>query len=221
MNKNEFEVMKKTLSTGEFDGLTIRAVNTPRFMAELGGREIWLDGKRGLITNREDLSSDFVLQRLKKSLTTSNLGESLPAIGLDTATKQTESCSLYFNLSEYGRDTYTGFLRLPNLENHIAKDELAGQSPEALLGLEVTAQGRIRFNLVESEPCADKAGFDRVKHGNLVTVYLNSNTGEYLAIKTNACHAKYAPLAHLKWSEITDEDLLKALSFAPVAEIYQ
>jgi len=220
MNKNEFEVMKKTLSTGEFDGLSIRVVNAPRFFVKLGDREFWLDGKDGQ-SNRKDFNPSYILERLRASLTTKDLGESFAYIGADRVTADSERRNLSLNLSHYGVNTYTGVLAVPNLANHIEKAELSNESPESVVGLETSKPNRIIFNLVGSFPCANKDGFDRVKHGALATVYLNSNTGEYLAEKTDACRAKYAPLAHLKPSEITNTDLVKALGSAPVELIYQ
>ena len=44
---------------------------------------------------------------------------------------------------------------------------------------------------------------------------------EYLAEKTEACKAEYAPMAHLEPSDIIDEDLVKAMSFAPTETIYR
>ena len=60
-----------------------------------------------------------------------------------------------------------------------------------------------------------------MKEGRFATVYLNTDTGEYLAEKTEACKAEYAPMAHLDPSEITNEDLVKAMGFAPNEVIYQ
>jgi hypothetical protein len=60
-----------------------------------------------------------------------------------------------------------------------------------------------------------------VKRGRFAIVYLNSNTGDYWAEKTEACKKEYAPLAHLKASDISDEDLVRAMGFAPSSEIYR
>jgi len=218
MNKNE--MMKKILGAGEVGGFKIRVVNTPRFMVQAGDREIWLDGKHGL-EKRQDGLDNWVLRTLRERLTSSDLGESFAYIGADKITSKSESQTLHLNLSHYGVESYKGFLTANRLANHIALTEAENQSPEALVGLETTKQNRIIFNFVGSQSCADKKGYDRVKRGKFATVYLNTDTGEYLAEKTDACKAEYAPMAHLDPSEITDEDLVKAMGFAPNEVIYQ
>jgi len=208
------------LCTGEVGGFKIRVVNTPRFMVQAGDREIWLDGKHGL-EKRQDGLDNWVLRTLRERLTTSDLGESFAYIGADKITSKSESQTLHLNLSHYGVESYKGFLTANRLANHIALTEDENQSPEALIGLETTKQNRIIFNLVGSKPCTTKKGYDRVKEGRFATVYLNTDTGEYLAEKTEACKAEYAPMAHLDPSEITNEDLVKAMGFAPNEVIYQ
>lgn len=149
------------------------------------------------------------------------MGESFAYIGADKITSKSESHTLHLNLSHYGVETYRGFLPANQLANYIALTEAENQSPEALVGLETTRQNRIIFNFVGSKPFADKKGYDRVVQGRLATVYLNTDTGEYLAEKTEACKVEYAPMAHLDPSEITDEDLVKAMSFAPTEAVYR
>ena len=218
MNKNE--MMKKILGAGEIDGLKIRVVNTPRFVVQAGDREIWLDGKHGL-EKRHDGLDNWVLRTLREKLTASDLGESFAYIGADKITSKSESQTLHLNLSHYGVESYKGFLTANQLANHIVLTEAENQSPEALVGLETTKQNRIIFNFVGSKSCADKGGYDRVVEGRFATVYLNTDTGEYLAEKTEACKAEYAPMAHLEPLDITDEDLVKAMSFAPIEAIYR
>ena len=222
MQKTEIDTLKKIFSTGEFDGLNIRVVNAPRFYisSKGGDLEVWLDGKNGL-SNRNDYSPDFILKRLREKLTTSDVGESFPYVGVDTVTNQSEKRTLHLALQEYGVNSYTGTLPVPDLMNHILKDEYGNESPESIAGIESQKSNRVLFNLVGSAPSNDRPGYDRVMHGEYATVYLNSKTGEYLAEKTEACKAQYAPLAHLSPSEVSDDELIKAMGFAPVEVIYR
>lgn len=222
MNKQEFETMKKIFSAGEFDGVKVKVVNTPRFYVKVGANnEIWLDGKQGLANSR-DHNRDWVLKRLKASLTSShNLGESFAWVCADRVTSDTENNTLHLSLGHYGVNEYQGTLKTKRLANLIALNEGSNESIEAAIGLNEVRNNRLVFNLVGSESCSTKAGYDRVMMGKYVTVYLNSNTGEYVAEKTEACKKHYAPLAHLSPSEISDEDLIKAMGFAPSEEIYQ
>jgi hypothetical protein len=66
-----------------------------------------------------------------------------------------------------------------------------------------------------------KKGYDRVVEGKYATVYLRTTTGEYLAVKKDSCKAAYAPLAHLAAGDVTDEDLVRAMTFAPIEEVYR
>jgi hypothetical protein len=222
MQKNEFEVMKKIFSNGEFDGLNIRVVNAPRFHVEskAGDMDVFLDGEKGL-SNRNDYSPDFILTRLRERLTTSDVGESFPYVGVDTVTNQSEKRTLHLALQEYGVNSYAGTLLVPDLMNHILKDEYGNESPESIAGIESQKSNRVLFNLVGSAASNERPGFDRVMHGEYATVYLNSKTGEWLAEKTEACKAQYAPLAHLSPADVTNDDLIKAMGFAPVEVIYR
>jgi hypothetical protein len=220
MIKQKFEILKKIFSAGEVTGYKIRVVNTPRFLVEVGDKNIWLDGKYGL-ENRRDGNNDWVLRNLREKLTTSEIGESFAYIGVDKVTAMSENQTLHLNLSHYGVESYKGFLTANRLANHIALSESNNQSPEAIIGLETIKQNRIIFNFVGSKPCLDKKDYDRVLEGKLALIYLNSNTGEYLAEKTHACNALYAPLAHIAAMDITDEDLVKAMGFAPTEVIYR
>ena len=218
MNKNE--MMKKIFGNGEVGGFKIRVVNTPRFIVQAGDREIWLDGKHGLEDRRDGLDN-WVLRNLREKLTSTDLGESFAYVGADKLNSMVENKTLHLNLSHYGVETYVGILTAPKLANHIALTDAENQSPEALIGLETTKQNRIIFNFVGSKPCTTKQGYDRVKEGRFATVYLNTDTGEYLAEKTEACKTQYAPMAHIDPLEISDEDLVKAMGFAPTEVIYQ
>jgi len=219
MNNKDLAILQKTLSTGKFDGLSIRVVNTPRLLVTLGDKEFWLDSKDGL-SNRKDFNPSYILERLRASFTRSDIGESFPFVAADRVSRESERRSLHLNLSEYGKDTYTGVLVAPSLEHHVAKDQDSNQSPESLIGIDTVARNRIIFNLVDSATCTDRDGFDRVMNGEFATVYLNSETGEYLAIKTEACKASYAPLAHLSAKDIDDIDLIKAMSLAPTEDVF-
>lgn len=218
---SNFEIMKKALSTGEYAGLSIRVVNTSRFLIRLPDRDEWLDGKEGLA---QELHYDrgWVLRQLKERLTmSSDLGDTAPYVAVDKVTHATERRGLSLSLHEYGRDTYSGVLAVPGLMNHIEKSSDSGnESPESIAGISSTKPSRILFNLVDAVDCTDRAGFDRVVHRRFVTVWLNSESGEYFAEKTKECKDHYAPLAHLSIDDISDDDLIRAMGMAPVAEIY-
>ena len=215
--KNDFDVMKKVFETGQVNDIQITLVNTPRFLVKVGGNEVWLDAKEGK-SNRKDLSGDWVLQRIKESLTTRHLGESFPFIGVDKMTSEKERQNLHLHL-RFGVDEYSGTLRVRQLENHIALNEGTNQSAEAIAGLDSNSANCIIFNFVDSEP-SDRAGYDRVKKGKLATAWLNTQTGDWIAEKTQACKKMYPPLAHLAPNELSNEDLIKAMGFAPNMEIY-
>lgn len=219
MNKQDYEVMKQKLSTGEFGGIELKVLTAPRIYAKVGDREYLLNGKSGRTLNRLDYHNDFILTTLRQKLTQSDIGEGFSYVGVDTVTNESEKRSLHLPLHEYGKDTYTGVLAVPNLMLHIRKDEHGNESPEAIAGIESQTSNRLLFNFVGSAPSKEREGYDRVMRGEYAIVYLNSKSGEYLAEKTPACKAAYALLAHLSPSEVTDDDLVKALGFAPVEEI--
>lgn len=222
MNKQEFETLKKIFSAGEFDGVKVKVVNTPRFLVKVGANnEMWLDGKYGL-ANKHDHNRDWVLKRLKASLTSSHdLGESFAWVCADRISSDTENNTLHLNLGHYGVNEYRGTLKTKRLANLISLNEGSNESIEAVIGLNEVRNNRLAFNLIGSESCPTMTGYDRVIRGRFATVYLNSNTGEYLAEKTEACKKQYAPLAHLNPSDISDENLVRAMGFAPSYEIYQ
>lgn len=222
MNKQEFETMKKIFSAGDIHGVNVRVVNAPRFLVKVGAsNELWLDGKNGL-ANSHGRNRDWVLQKLKASLTSSNnLGESFTWVCADRVTSDTESNSLHLNLGHYGVNEYRGTLKTKRLANLIALNEGSNESIEAVIGLNEVKNNRLVFNLVGSKSCSTKVGYDRVMMGKYATVYLNSNTGDYVAEKTEECKKQYAPLAHLSPSDISDEDLVRAMGFAPKEEIFQ
>ena len=222
MNKQELETLKKIFSAGEFDNVKVKLVNTPRFLVKVGvNTEIWLDGKNGLSHSR-DGDRDWVLRKLKASLTSSfHLGEAFQWVCADRVTSDTENGSLQLMLGHYGVNEYSGTLKTKRLETLVALNEGSIESVESVIGLNASNNNRLVFNLIGSEACTTKKGYDRVKMGRLANVYLNSNTGDFWAEKTEACKKEYAPLAHLKPDEISDEDLVKAMGFAPSEEIYQ
>ncbi|MBT8566573.1 hypothetical protein G6698_00995 [Polynucleobacter paneuropaeus] len=222
MNKQEFETLKKIFSAGEFDGVKVNVVNTPRFYVKVGANnEMWLDGKHGLANSRDN-NRDWVLKKLKAALTTSHhLGESFAWVCADRVTSETENGSLQLVLGHYGVDEYSGTLKTKRLATLVALNEGSIESVEATIGLNQSQNNRLVFNLAGSEACSTKTGYDRVKRGRFAIVYLNSNTGDYWAEKTEACKKEYAPLAHLKASDISDEDLVRAMGFAPSSEIYR
>ena len=222
MNKQELETLKKIFSAGEFDNVKVKLVNTPRFLVKVGvNTEIWLDGKSGLSHSR-DADRDWVLRRLKLSLTSSHhLGESFAWVCADRVTSDKENGLLQLMLGHYGVDKYSGTLKTKRLATLVALNEGSNESAESVIGLNDDKRNRLVFNLVGSEASATKKGYDRVKIGRYAIVYLNSNTGDYFAEKTEACKKEYAPLAHLKASDISDEDLVRAMGFAPSSEIYR
>jgi hypothetical protein len=222
MNKQEFETMKKIFSAGEFDGVQVKVVNTPRFLVKVGANnEMWLDGKHGL-SHKQDHNRDWVLRRLKESLTSSHhLRETFSWVCADRITSDKENGYLQLMLGHYGVDEYSGTLKTKRLETLVALNEGSIESVEAVIGLNKSNNNRLVFNLVGSETYTTKKGYDRMKMGKYVTLYLNSNTGDYLAEKNDACKKQYAPFAHLKASDISDEYLIKAMGFAPTEEVYQ
>jgi hypothetical protein len=211
--KNDFEVMKKVFSIGGVEGITFSQITTPRYLVKAGTQEVLIDGKTAL-SSRENPMVEWALQRIKEGLTTKHLRESFAYIAVDkkSSLKEDQSLNLYF---PYEKSEYFGTLTAKNLENHIALSDGSSQSPESIIGLEESKHNRIIFNLIGSEPCSNKKGYDRVKKGKLATVWLNTQSGEWVAERSEFCLKQYPPLAHLKPFEISNEDLIKAMAFVP------
>ncbi len=171
MNKQEFETMKKIFSAGEFDGVKVKVVNTPRFFVKVGANnEIWLDGKQGLANGR-DHNRDWVLKKLKASLTSSfHLGEAFQRVCADRVTSDTENGSLQLMLGHYGVNEYSGTLKTKRLETLVALNEGSIESVESAIGLNASTNNRLVFNLIGSEACSTKKVYDRVKMGRLSTL---------------------------------------------------
>lgn len=209
------EILKRCFSAGQVGGYKIRVVNTPRILVQVNGKNIWLDSRSGL-EQRKDGPSDWFLRNLRQTLTQSEITESFEYIGADRITAERESNTLNLNLSHHGVETYTGVLVANRLTNLIALTDGNNQCPEAIVGLDT--QTRIIFNFIGSQACVGKKGYDRVVEGKYATVYLRTTTGEYLAVKKDSCKAAYAPLAHLAAGDVTDEDLVRAMTFSPTEE---
>jgi len=209
----DFEIMKKVLASGEVGDIQVQLVTTPRYLVKAGNQKIWLEANKNYETNANSTES-WALQRIKESLTTKYMGESFPWIAVDKNSSMRENQSLQLFL-KFSEDEFSGTLKAHNLENHIAINSGENQSPEAIAGLELAKQSRIIFNLVGSEPCKDKKGFDRVKRGKRAILWINTLTGDWVGEKTDTCKKEYPPLAHLSPHEISNEELMKAMSFAP------
>jgi len=215
------KALQKLFSTGEIGGLSISIDRTPKIIATTKiGKKFVLE-KSGSNKNEE-----WVLQQLKNILTMASITESFGYIVVDRNTNMTEHRTLNLALHEYGREDYEGLLEAPRIKAYVdslafqAKSESSLKTAEELAGInKQNLTLRLIFNFDRSIAYQTE-DFDRMVKGKYVDIYLNSNTGQYKAIKNDACKALYPPLASLKPSEIDDDSLME-LMFANAPELKQ
>jgi len=206
------KAIQKLFATGDVGNLKISIDKTPKIVVTAGN-----SNQSILRLNAGKDNDSWVLGRLKEVLTRSHIEEHFRYIAVDRNTEMTEERSLKLPLHDINKEVYEGVLDTPQIKAHInslayhAKQQEALLSAEERVGIqEKSTVHRLVFNIQGSASC-EKEGYDRHAQGKYVDIYLNSNTGEWKAIKNSTCKASYAPLARLKPSDISDEELLELM----------
>lgn len=200
-------MIQKLFASGEVAGLKISIDRTPRIIAKNhAGKTFVLDSKTGL-SARDD---GFVLDRIKRELTQSDINERFSYVVVDRNTNMTERGRLHFALGEFGRDMFEGVLATPQIETYLTHtdSEDSAMTPEVRAGIDSkNSINRLIYNLEGSTSCNEE-GFDRMVQGKYVDVHINSKTGHWKATKNDLCKATYAPLAELRPNDIKNSELV-------------
>ena len=215
------KVIQKLFATGNLAGLAISVDRRPKVIATTR------IGKKFVLEPRFDNKNDpWVFNQIKQALTQSSIYENFAYVVVDRNTEMTEERNLRLALHDPYQEIYQGVLEAPLIKGHInamayhAKQRDGLVTAEQRAGIEVKdAVHRLIFNLKNSKPC-NEGEYDRQVNGKYVDIYLNSNSGQWKAIKNSTCKACYAPLAKLKPSDISDEELME-LMLANAPELTQ
>lgn len=209
--KNQRKILNDIVSTGSVDNLEISVSVEPRIFVRIGDQTRILSARSG----REQHTNDgYLMERIRQALTVNRCADGFGFTAVDRRTLQKEHGRVTvafdgFNTTEAHGQIVPG--QLISHANSLCGVDDASATAEAIVGLDTGPSNRYLFNIDGSQPSDERQGFDRKIETMICSLWLNSETGEWVAQRKETAMAELGPLAEAGYDGVTVHDVLDAI----------
>lgn len=215
MKQSKAKILRDTMASGRIGNIEIGVSVEPRIVIKTATKRIILSARTG----RESNDDAQMMTHMREILTHDHLQVDVNYTAVDRKSLQTEQGKFRIVFRGFDCDESTGQIvagRLVSYIHAISDDTTKPQTAEALAGMESEVTTRIIFNIPDSKPSDEVAGYDRKHEGKNATVWINTNDGKWFAKRTEAGKACLGVLAEVGLDGLTPADILDAaLQAAP------